>query len=238
MHCCRLGHYGRLMTLEIRQLHVAREGTPVVKGVTLSLAPGEVVVVRGKNGSGKSSLLNALMGHPKYFVKGSVQLDGEELVTLPPHVRAQRGLFLALQQPPELSGVPLREFVRSAIAEVHGERPADDTALYTALGMLRLDPRFAERSVNEGFSGGEKKRSEIVQLLALRPKYALLDEPDSGLDPAALQYVADAIAALLPTTGFLVVTHNATFIDLLAPDRTLTMADGILHSDYAEPRAV
>lgn len=221
------------MSLEIRNLHVSREGTSIVKGVSLTLAPGELVVVQGRNGSGKSTLLNAVMGHPKYVVtEGEILIDGEAATSLPTHERAQKGLFLALQQPPEIVGVALKDFVRTSLAAQRGERPRDaelEKTMTTALGAMRLDGRFANRSVNEGFSGGEKKRSEIVQMLALQPKYALLDEPDSGLDVAARQYVADAIAEMRKKgTGFVVVSHAQEFIDLLRASRVLVMQDGVL----------
>lgn len=223
------------MTFELKDLQVAREGTPIVKGVSLTLAPGELVVLRGKNGSGKSTLLNAVMGHPKYVITaGSILVDGDDVTALPPHERARKGVFLALQQPPEVAGVSLKDFVRTSLAAQRGERPRDaemEQMMTGALGAMRLDPRFASRSVNEGSSGGEKKRGEIVQLLALQPKYALLDEPDSGLDPAARQYVADAVLELRQKgTAFLVVSHAEDFVALLQPDRVLTMSDGVIAS--------
>lgn len=221
------------MTFELKDLYVAREGTSIVKGVSLVLQPGELVVLRGKNGSGKSTLLNAVMGHPKYVVTaGLIMVDGDDVTTLPSHERARKGLFLALQQPPEIAGVSLKDFVRTSLSAQRGERPRDaemEQAMTSALGAMRLDPRFAGRSVNEGSSGGEKKRGEIVQLMALQPKYALLDEPDSGLDPAARQYVADAILELRQKgTGFLVVSHAEDFVALLQPERVLTMQDGVV----------
>lgn len=223
------------MSLEIRDLHVQREELPIVQGVALTLQAGEIVVIRGVNGSGKSTLLNAVMGHPKYGVaNGKIVIDGEDVTRLAAHERARKGLFLALQQPPEIAGVPLQDLVRSSLAAQRSERPRDaeiERTMGESLAAMRLDPRFAGRSVNEGFSGGEKKRSEIVQMLALAPKYALLDEPDSGLDPDAVRYVADAVAALREKgTGFLIVSHSEAFVALLKSARILTMASGILTS--------
>lgn len=217
--------------LVIENLHVNRNSTEIVHGVSFSIGAGEVHVVLGKNGSGKTSLVNATMGHPVFAVtNGSVRIDDEDVTNMAPHEKARRGLFLSPQQPPEVPGVPLEDLLRTAKTALTGERPK--TAAFSAvlsenIAKLRLDPRFAERAVNVGASGGEKKRTEMVQMLALTPKFAILDEPDSGLDADALWYVADAIAELRKQgAGFLIVTHYQQFIDLLMPDAIHVMRDG------------
>ncbi|MEK7459431.1 MAG: Fe-S cluster assembly ATPase SufC [Patescibacteria group bacterium] len=227
--------------LELNNIHVSRGDAEIVHGVSLTIGAGEVHVILGKNGSGKTSLLNAVMGHPAFLVtlplpKGesegaaTVILDGTDITTVPTHEKARAGLFLSLQQPPEVPGVPLEEFLRTAKTALTGEQPktiAFAGAVSENIAKLRLDSKFAERSVNVGASGGEKKRAEMVQMLTLAPKYALLDEPDSGLDADALHYVADAISSLRNTgTGFLVVSHYAAFIELLQPTAIHVMRDG------------
>lgn len=219
--------------LVVENVSVAREGSTIVSGIGLRIAPGEVHILVGKNGAGKSTLLNALMGHPSFATtEGSVKLDGQDITHAAPHERAKRGLFLSLQQPPEIPGVPLKDFLSTAVTAVSGERPKDvdfDTSLAESLGLLRLDPKFATRSLNEGFSGGEKKRSEIVQMLMLRPKYALLDEPDSGLDAEAVTYMVEAIQKLRQAgTGFLIVTHYEHVIAQLQPTAVYTLENGTL----------
>ena len=215
----------------IDNLRVSRGDTEIVHGVSLAIAAGEVHVVLGKNGSGKTSMVNAIMGHPAFVVtSGSVFIDGEDVTALPPHEKARRGLFLSLQQPPEVPGVPLDDLLRTAKTALAGER--QKTAAFTVslaenIAKLRLDPRFAERAVNVGASGGEKKRTEMVQMLTLTPKVAILDEPDSGLDQGALKYVADAILSLRKQgTSFLIVSHYQQFIDLLQPDAIHVMREG------------
>ena len=217
--------------LELNNIHVSRGDAEIVHGVSLTVGAGEVHVVLGKNGSGKTSLLNAVMGHPAFVVaSGSIMLDDADITNLPTHEKARAGLFLSLQQPPEVPGVPLEEFLRTAKTALTGEQPrtiAFSGAVSENIAKLRLDSKFAERSVNVGASGGEKKRAEMVQLLTITPKYALLDEPDSGLDADALQYVADAITSLRKTgTGFLIVSHYAAFIELLQPTAIHVMRDG------------
>lgn len=220
-----------MANLVIHDLHVTRGAAEIVHGVSFTVAAGEVHVVLGKNGSGKTSLLNAVMGHPAFVTaSGSVSIDDEDITALAPHEKARRGLFLSLQQPPEVPGVSLEEFVRTAKTALTGERPktvAFAASLSESIAKLRLDPHFAERAVHVGASGGEKKRAEMVQMLALAPKFALLDEPDSGLDADALRYVADAISELRQQgTGFLIVTHYQQFIDLLQPDAVHVMREG------------
>ncbi len=220
------------MSLDFSSLHISRTAE-IVHGVSLTIGAGELHVLLGRNGSGKTTLLNAVMGHPAYTVeKGSVTIDGEDVTLLPAFERARRGLFLSLQQPPEIPGVGLADFLRSATTAIRGEHPktvAFASALGANLAQLRLDPHFAERSVNVGASGGEKKRGEMVQMLTLAPKFALLDEPDSGLDADALHYVAEAIALLRTQgAGFLIVTHYQAFIELLKPDAIHVMRNGVI----------
>lgn len=215
----------------IHNLHVSRGGAEIVHGVSFSIGLGEVHVVLGRNGSGKTSIVNAVMGHPAFAITGgSIRMNGEDVTSLPPHEKARRGMFLSLQQPPEVPGVSLEEFLRTAVTATTGEHPktvAFAATLAEQLARLRLDSHFSERAVHVGASGGEKKRGEMVQMLALAPKFALLDEPDSGLDADALRYVADAIALLRAQgTGFLVISHYAQFIDMLKPDAIHVMREG------------
>lgn len=222
-----------MANLVIDNLHVSRGGAEIVHGVHFAIGAGEVHVVLGKNGSGKTSLMNAIMGHPAFVATdGSVLLNDEGITALPPHEKARRGLFLSLQQPPEVPGVPLEDLLRTAKTALTGERPktaAFAVSLSESIAKLRLDPRFAERAVNVGASGGEKKRAEMVQMLTLSPKFAILDEPDSGLDADALRYVADAIGELRKQgTGFLIVSHYQQFIEMLQPDAIHVMRDGMV----------
>lgn len=219
--------------LIVKQVAVKRGQTSVIADASFVVRPGEVTVLQGKNGAGKSTLLNALMGHPAYTITaGSVVLDDGDLLTLATHERVKLGLFLSLQQPPEVSGVPLKDFLRTALAAIKGERPKDEDfnrALLEACGVLRLDAKFVERSLNEGFSGGEKKKSELLQMLMLAPKYALLDEPDSGLDSEAIRYAGEAIALLRARgTGILIVTHYQQFSQDLKPSQVLNLDGGVV----------
>ncbi|HCC84024.1 TPA: Fe-S cluster assembly ATPase SufC [Candidatus Uhrbacteria bacterium] len=221
------------MSLIITNLHVSREQTPIIKGVSLCIEPGELHILTGHNGAGKSTLLNALMANPLYEVtSGSIVLDDVDLTSLPTFARARHGLFLSLQTPPEVPGVPMDDFLRTSLEAITGERPHTlpfERDLQSALGLLRLDPKFAKRSLNEGFSGGEKKRSELLQLLMLKPKYALLDEPDSGLDPDAVGYLIEVISKLREQgTGILLVTHYEHVIDALNPTEIHKLDQGIL----------
>lgn len=219
------------MSLEIKNLKVNREGKEIVLGVSLTINPGEVHVLMGPNGSGKSSLANSLMGHPKSeVVAGSVELDGEDLLALKVDARARAGLFLSMQHTPELPGVGLVSFLRAAVnakrekpigvAEFHG-------LLKETMKELGIDPSFASRTLNEGFSGGERKRMEVLQLLLLKPKYAILDETDSGLDVDALKIVVNGIEkARANGTGVLVITHYTQLVKDLRPEKVYVMVGG------------
>jgi Fe-S cluster assembly ATP-binding protein len=206
-----------MATLEIRDLHVSvdtESGTKeILRGVDLTVRAGETHAVMGPNGSGKSTLAYAIAGHPKYTVtQGSLTLDGEDLLTMSVDERARAGLFLAMQYPVEVPGVTVSSFLRTAKAAVDGEPPKLRTwvkEVREAMDRLRMDPAFAERNVNEGFSGGEKKRHEILQMELLRPKLAVLDETDSGLDVDALRVVSEGVNRVVSAgqTGVLLITH-------------------------------
>lgn len=220
-------------SLKIENLHASREGKDIVKGVTLEIGAGEVHALMGPNGSGKSSLANALMGHPKYTVgSGTVTLDGEDITALSPDEKAKRGLFLSMQYPPEIPGVTVAHFLR-VITTTARREPISMAEFRTLLkekaALLKVDSSFLNRSLNDGFSGGEKKRMEILQLALLEPKYAILDETDSGLDVDALHIVTDGIAAVRaanPHMGFLVITHYPRILEKLPPVKVHVLWDG------------
>jgi len=215
--------------LEIRDLHVSvnlpdGEQHPILQGVNLTVAAGETHAIMGPNGSGKSTLAYAVAGHPRYEVTGgSVTLDGEDVLAMSVDERARAGLFLAMQYPVEVPGVSVSNFLRSAKTAIDGEAPklrTWATELKAALERLGVDPSFAQRNVNEGFSGGEKKRHEIVQLELLKPKIAILDETDSGLDIDALKVVSQAINRVREAgqTGILLITHYTRILRYVRPD--------------------
>ncbi len=225
--------------LEIRNLHVALEdGTEIVKGVDLEVDLGQKHAIMGPNGSGKSTLAYALMGHPAYQVtEGQILFDGEDLTELGADERAQRGLFLAFQYPHAIPGVTVTSFLRSAInaqrkAANGGEDdpvriPEFRTDLLAAMEDLKVPRELASRYLNDGFSGGEKKRVEILQMAMLKPKIAVLDETDSGLDIDALRIVASGVNALVgPETGALVITHYQRILDYVTPDFVHVFVDG------------
>ena len=217
-----------MSTLEIRDLHVSvetKEGTKqILRGVDLTVASGETHAIMGPNGSGKSTLAYSLAGHPKYQVTGgSVTLDGADVLAMTVDERARAGLFLAMQYPVEVPGVSVSNFLRTAKTAVDGQAPPLRTwvkDVKAAMSQLRMDAEFAERSVNEGFSGGEKKRHEILQMELLRPRFAILDETDSGLDVDALRVVSEGINRVRETTeaGMLLVTHYTRILRYVRPD--------------------
>ena len=216
--------------LEIKNFSVSADSKEIVKTVSLAIKPGEVHVIMGQNGSGKSTLLNALAGHPKYKASGSVKFAGKDLLAMKPHERARAGLFLAFQTPNEVPGVALSSFLRRAYVARHGEEisvPEFDALLDGKMKLLGMDRQFASRGVNEGFSGGEKKRSEILQLAVLEPKLAMLDELDSGLDVDALAKIAKLLVAIKKKdTALLIVTHYARILKDLKADAVHVMRDG------------
>jgi Fe-S cluster assembly ATP-binding protein len=212
-------------TLEIRDLHVSVVGAAdeILKGVDLTIESGQTHAIMGPNGSGKSTLAYSIAGHPKYVVtRGSVLLDGEDVLSMTVDERARAGLFLAMQYPVEVPGVSVSNFLRTAATAIRGEAPKLRTWVkevndsMTALGM---DKAVAERSLNEGFSGGEKKRHEILQLGLLKPKFAILDETDSGLDIDALRVVSEGINRVRETgVGTLLITHYTRILRYVQPD--------------------
>ncbi|MDR0283267.1 MAG: Fe-S cluster assembly ATPase SufC [Propionibacteriaceae bacterium] len=223
-------------SLAIRDLHVdvATETgpKPILKGVNLTVNPGEVHAIMGPNGSGKSTLAYSLAGHPKYTItSGSVTLDGTELTGLSVDARAKAGLFLAMQYPVEVPGVSVSNFLRTAKTAIDGAAPplrAWVKKVNEALAGMQLDDEFAARSVNEGFSGGEKKRNEIVQLELLNPRYAILDETDSGLDIDALRIVSEGVNryAAQGDRGVLLITHYTRILRYIRPDFVHVFVDG------------
>ncbi|GAB2477281.1 Fe-S cluster assembly ATPase SufC [Xylanimonas ulmi] len=225
-----------MATLEIRDLHVSvetKEGAkPILRGVDLTIASGETHAIMGPNGSGKSTLASALAGHPKYAVtQGSVTLDGEDVLAMSVDERARAGLFLAMQYPVEVPGVSVANFLRTAKTAIAGEAPKLRTwgkEVKGAMENLRIDPAFSERSLNEGFSGGEKKRHEILQLELLKPRFAILDETDSGLDVDALRIVSEGVNRALASTdvGVLLITHYTRILRYIKPDFVHVFVDG------------
>ena len=223
-------------TLEIRDLHVSVEtesGTKeILRGVDLTIRSGETHAIMGPNGSGKSTLAYAVAGHPKYTVtSGSITLDGEDVLDMEVDERARAGLFLAMQYPVEVPGVTVSNFLRTAKTAIDGEAPKLRTwvkDVNAAMEGLRMDPAFAQRGVNEGFSGGEKKRHEILQLELLRPKIAILDETDSGLDVDALKVVSEGVNRARETSdlGVLLITHYTRILRYIKPDFVHVFVDG------------
>jgi len=213
-----------MSVLEVRDLSVAVDDKPILNGVSLTIKAGETHAIMGPNGSGKSTLAYSLAGHPKYTVTGgTVTLDGEDLLAMAVDERARAGLFLAMQYPVEVPGVSVSNFLRTAVTAVRGEAPAlrhwvkEQKA---AMAALDMDPAFATRNINEGFSGGEKKRHEILQLELLKPRIAVLDETDSGLDVDALRVVSEGVNRVRATgeTGTLLITHYTRILRYIEPD--------------------
>jgi Fe-S cluster assembly ATP-binding protein len=225
-----------MSVLEVKDLHVSVEteqGTKqILKGVDLTINEGEIHAIMGPNGSGKSTLAYSIAGHPKYHVDGgSVLLDGVEVLTMSVDERARAGLFLAMQYPVEIPGVRMTDFLRTAKTAIDGEAPAIRPwikEVNEAMKGLRMDKAFGERNVNEGFSGGEKKRHEILQLELLKPKFAILDETDSGLDVDALKVVAEGVNRAKANTGLgiLLITHYTRILRYIHPDFVHVFVDG------------
>ena len=218
-------------TLEVKDLHAGIKGKEILKGVSLKVKTGEVHSIMGPNGSGKSTLASVIMGSPKYEVySGSILLDGENVLEMLPDERARKGLFLAFQNSVEIPGVSISKFLYNALAATRlqdaSARKNYPQLLSNALDELGLSEDFASRALNVGFSGGEKKRAEILQLSVLRPKMAILDEIDSGLDVDALKTVSKAIQKHASETGMLVITHYQRILKHLNPDFVHVMVDG------------
>ena len=225
-----------MATLEIRDLHVSvdtKEGPkPILRGVDLTVTSGQTHAIMGPNGSGKSTLAYSLAGHPKYEItSGSVTLDGQDVLAMSVDERAKAGLFLAMQYPVEVPGVSVSNFLRTAKTAIDGEAPALRhwiKDVRAAMERLRFDPVFAERNVNEGFSGGEKKRHEILQMELLRPTFAVLDETDSGLDVDALRIVSEGVNRVAESSdvGILLITHYTRILRYIRPDFVHVFVDG------------
>ena len=225
-----------MATLEIRDLHVSVDteagAKEILRGVDLTVKQGETHAIMGPNGSGKSTLAYSIAGHPKYRITGGqVLLDGEDVLAMTVDERARAGIFLAMQYPVEVPGVSVANFLRTAATAIRGEAPKLRTwvkEVNTAMAELQVDPAFSERSVNEGFSGGEKKRHEILQLELLKPKIALLDETDSGLDVDALRIVSEGVNRVRATgqVGTLLITHYTRILRYIQPDFVHVFAAG------------
>jgi Fe-S cluster assembly ATP-binding protein len=225
-----------MSVLEIKDLHVSVQTDQGVKqilrGVNLTINEGEIHAIMGPNGSGKSTLAYTIAGHPKYHVEsGSILLDGAEVLTMTVDQRARAGLFLAMQYPVEIPGVTVTNFLRTAKTAIDGEAPAIRTWIKdvrSAMTDLRMDKSFAERNVNEGFSGGEKKRNEILQLELLKPRFAVLDETDSGLDVDALKIVSEGVNRAKENTGLglLLITHYTRILRYIHPDFVHVFVNG------------
>jgi len=224
-----------MSNLVIKDLRVRVEDKEILKGINLTVRSGETHALMGKNGSGKSTLASTLMGHPSYeVVSGEVLIDGESILGLSPDERAKRGLFLAFQYPSSVPGVPMFNFLRMAYNAVHTPQGGKPLAvrefrksLAEKLKLLKMDEDFLKRYLNDGFSGGEKKRAEILQMAVLQPKFAVLDETDSGLDIDALKIVSEGVNAQRgPNLGTLVITHYQRLLDYIVPDYVHVMLAG------------
>ena len=219
--------------LTIKNLHVRTvDGKKILRGVNLEVGMGEIHAVMGPNGGGKSTLAQVLMGHPGYKItRGKITLEGKDITKMQPHLRAQEGMFLAFQYPVEVSGVNFAGFLRMVVNEkaTNGKK-ISPIAFREGLGKkakkLFFTDDVTKRNLNEGFSGGEKKKSEILQMSVLKPKYAILDEPDSGLDIDALKYIAKALTSLKHPLGLVLITHYQRVLNYVKPDRVHILIDG------------
>ena len=219
--------------LDIKGLHAGVEGKEILKGLSLTVGTGEVHVILGPNGSGKSTLMNVIMGHPKYEVTaGSIAFEGEDITQLKTFERARKGLFLSFQTPEEIPGISVENMIRTAKQAVSGERVKllpFRRKLKEMMEELKIKPEYADRYLNVGFSGGEKKRNEILQLLMLEPKLALLDETDSGLDVDAVQIVSEGVAKFHNEgNSCLIITHNTRILEKLTVDRVHVLMNGTI----------
>ncbi len=222
-----------MSSLVIQNLHVSIGEKEIVKGLTLTINSGEVHAIMGPNGTGKSTLSKAIAGHPDYTItSGDVLLDGQSILAQEADERARAGLFLAFQYPSEIPGVSIANFLRAALQARMAEGEEIDASayykrLYSKMDLLKIDRKFTSRSVNDGFSGGEKKRCEILQMAMLEPKFALMDETDSGLDIDALRIVSEGVNVMRgPNLGVLLITHYQRLLDYIIPDYVHVMYDG------------
>lgn len=218
------------MNLELQNVHVAVNGIEVVRGVSLRIPHGCVIALMGPNGSGKSSLVNAVMGHPRYHLtQGHVVLDGEDITNLLTDEKAKKGIFLSPQNPPTIPGITVSSFLRNVVQAWTGKNiPVMEfkSILEKEMQKIGMEWEFASRYVHEGFSGGEKKRLEALQLILLTPKYALLDETDSGLDVDALKIIAENIQRVSAEMGILLITHYTRILQYLVPNEVHIMREG------------
>lgn len=217
--------------LEIKDLHVEVAGKEILKGVNLKVEKGEIAALMGPNGSGKSTLAYTLMGHPKYKItSGKIIFKGEDITGMPVNERAKKGLFLSFQYPQEIPGVSLSNFLRTAYVSVKGEKISVLNfmkLLKEKMKLLKVEDSFAMRYLNEGFSGGEKKKAEILQLAVLQPEFAILDEADSGLDIDALRIVAEGVNSLSgPEMGVLIITHYQRLLNYIKPNKVHILIKG------------
>lgn len=220
--------------LEIKNLHVAVEGKEILKGISLTIDLGKITALMGPNGSGKSTLVNTIMGHPKYEItKGEILFNGEVINELTPDERSLRGIFLSFQYPKEIKGVTISNFLRTALNEGHGKKLSVlefRDYINEKAELLNMNKDFLGRYLNEGFSGGEKKKAEILQLLALNPKLAVLDETDSGLDIDALKVVSRGVNTFMNASDeqktVLIITHYKRILEYIKPDRVIILIDG------------
>jgi Fe-S cluster assembly ATP-binding protein len=218
--------------LHIKSLSVSVEEKSILKGLSLKIQPGEIHALMGPNGSGKSTLANSLMGHPKYKItKGKVSINGTDITNVPVNEKAKLGLFLSMQYPPEIGGITVNNFLRNAWQGIKSEKISSldfFRMLQKKMKLLKLEDSFAQRQLNVGFSGGEKKKMEILQMLVLEPQYVILDETDSGLDVDALKTIGKAINWLKKekNIGILVITHYARFLHHIVPDYVHVMSKG------------
>ncbi|MFA5797174.1 MAG: Fe-S cluster assembly ATPase SufC [Candidatus Woesearchaeota archaeon] len=222
--------------LTLKNIHVTIEGKEIIRGVTFDAHRGEIIAIMGPNGSGKSSLANGIMGHPSYTVTGEALLEGEDILALPADKRSKKGLFLSFQYPVEISGVSVANFLRTAMNAHRGDDHKIkimefNKLLHEQMELLHIPKEFATRYLNEGFSGGEKKKMEILQMAMLKPKVAILDETDSGLDIDALQKVCESINILKeknPDMTLIIITHYQRMLNYVHPDRLLILINGTI----------
>lgn len=218
--------------LELKNIHVAADGKEIVHGISLRIQEGRVIALMGPNGSGKSSLVNAMMGHPHYTItQGQILLRNEDITHIPPYEKARKGIFLSMQNPPTLAGVTVSSFLRNASSALTGNVLSVipfQKMLEVEMEKLGIDSEMAARHVNDGFSGGEKKRLEALQLVLFKPHFAFLDETDAGLDVDALRIVAQTIKHVSGNMGILLITHYTRILEYLVPDEVHILQEGVV----------